>query len=102
MLNTRKDFSFMRGFLFVGLMVVFFSALAMLVASYFFSVHIPMLTMVLSAACVLLFSAFILYDTSSIIHGGETNYVRATVSLYLNIYNIFSSLMVLLGMSSDD
>ncbi len=101
-LNTRKDFSFMRGFLFVGLMVLFFSALAMLVASYFFSVHIPMLTMVLSAACVLLFSAFILYDTSSIIHGGETNYVRATVSLYLNIYNIFSSLMVLLGMSSDD
>lgn len=101
-LNTKKDFSFMRGFLFVGVMVMFFSALAMLVASYFFGVYIPMLTMALSAACVLLFSAFILYDTSNIIHGGETNYVRATVSLYLNIYNIFTSLMVLLGMSSDD
>ena len=101
-LNTKKDFSFMRGFLFIGVMVMFFSALAMLVASYFFGVYIPMLTMALSAACVLLFSAFILYDTSNIIHGGETNYVRATVSLYLNIYNIFTSLMVLLGMSSDD
>jgi len=101
-LNTRKDFSFMRGFLFVGLMVVFFSALAMLVASYFFGVHIPMLSMALSAAFVLLFSAFILYDTSNIIHGGETNYIRATVSLYLNIYNIFTNLMMLLGMSSDD
>lgn len=101
-LNTRKDFSFMRGFLFVGVMVVFFSSLAMLVASYFFGIHIPMLSMAMSAACVLLFSAFILYDTSSIIHGGETNYIRATVSLYLNIYNIFTNLMMLLGMSSDD
>ncbi|NQD38174.1 Bax inhibitor-1/YccA family protein [Permianibacter sp. IMCC34836] len=100
-LNTKKDFSFMRGFLFVGLMVVFFSSLALLAASYF-GVYMPMLSLALSAACVLLFSAFILYDTSNIINGGETNYIRATVALYLDIYNIFTHLLVLLGVASDD
>jgi len=100
-LNSRKDFSFMRGFLFVGLMVVFFSSLAMLAASYF-GWYMPMLSLALSAACVLLFSAFILYDTSNILNGGETNYIRATVSLYLNIYNIFANLLILLGVTSDD
>jgi modulator of FtsH protease len=100
-LNSKKDFSFMRGFLFVGVMVVFFSSLALLAASYF-GVYMPMLSLALSAACVLLFSAFILYDTSNIINGGETNYIRATVALYLDIYNIFSNLLVLLGVASDD
>lgn len=100
-LNSKKDFSFMRGFLFVGLMVVFFSSLALLAASYF-GVYMPMLSLALSAACVLLFSAFILYDTSNIINGGETNYIRATVALYLDIYNIFTNLLVLLGVASDD
>ncbi len=90
-LTTRKDFSFMGGFLFVGLIVMIVASLANL----FFQVAAVQLA--LSAASILLFSGYILYDTSKIIHGGETNYIMATVQLFLDIYIIFMNLLHLLG-----
>lgn len=95
-LTTRKDFSFMGGFLMVGMIVAVVASIALI----FFNV--PAASMALSALIVLLMSGFILFDTSRIIHGGETNYIRATVSLYLDIYNLFTSLLHLLGASNDD
>lgn len=96
-LTTRKDFSFMSGFLFVGLIVLVVAMLANIF------LEISALSLAISAVSILLFSGFILYDTSNIIHGGETNYIRATVSLYLNIYNLFTSLLSLLtALSGDD
>lgn len=100
-LTTKKDFSFMRGFLVTGLIVVVLCALALMVAG-FFGVNIAGVHLALSAAIVFLMSGFILYDTSRIINGGETNYVMATVSLYLNIYNLFVSLLHLIGATSND
>ncbi|MHB1230224.1 MAG: Bax inhibitor-1/YccA family protein [Halothiobacillus sp.] len=94
-LTTRRDFSFMGGFLMVGLIVVL---LAMLGNLFF---HLPALSMALSAAVILLMSGFILFDTSRMVNGGEDNYLMMTVSLYLNIYNIFVSLLNLLGASRD-
>ncbi len=94
-LTTRKDFSFMGGFLFVGLIVALIASIALM----FF--HAPAAQMALSAGIVLLMSGLILFDTSRIIHGGETNYIRATVSLYLDIYNLFTHLLILLGLSDD-
>ena len=87
---TKKDFSFLGKFLFVGLILLVVASLAGL----FFP--IPALQLTLSAVAVLLFSLYILYDVSNIIHGGETNYVMATINLYLDIYNIFVSLLNLL------
>jgi modulator of FtsH protease len=102
-LTTRKDFSFMRGFLFAGIMVLFFGSLAYLVANYFFGFYVSGLSLAFSAAAVLIFSAFILYDTSNIIHGAETNYIRATVGLYLNIYNLFMNLLhLIMAFGGDD
>jgi len=96
-LTTKKDFSFMGGFLVVGLVVVLVAA----IANIFFAV--PAVSLAISAAIVFIMSGFILFDTSRIIHGGETNYIRATVSLYLNIYNLFTSILHLLGaFGSDD
>ncbi|TKB44822.1 Bax inhibitor-1/YccA family protein [Thalassotalea mangrovi] len=96
-LTSKKDFSFMGGFLMVGLIVVIIAA----IANIFFA--IPAVSLALSAAIVMIMSGLILFDTSRIIHGGERNYIRATVSLYLNIYNIFVSLLHLLGaFNSDD
>jgi len=95
-LSTRKDFSFMGGFLLTGLIVVIVAALANL----FF--QIPALSLALSGAIVLIMSGLILFDTSRIIHGGETNYIRATVALYLSIYNLFTSLLHLLGAFGGD
>jgi len=95
-LTTRKDFSFMGGFLFVGVLVAFLAGLG----AIFFS--IPALSLTVSAAFVLLMSGLILYETSNIIHGGETNYVMATVSLFVSIYNLFTSLLHLLGFMNDD
>ena len=94
-LTTRKDFSFMGGFLMVGLVVALVAGIAMM----FFS--IPGGQLALSAGIVVLMSGLILFDTSRIIHGGETNYIRATVSLYLNIYNLFTALLHLLGAADD-
>ena len=85
-LTTKKDFSFMGGFVVVGLVVVLVAA----IANLFFAV--PAVSLAISAAIVFIMSGFILFDTSRIIHGGETNYIRATVSLYLNIYNLFTSM----------
>ena len=90
-LTTRKDFSFMRGFLFTG----FFVAIVAMVLNIF--LNIPILSLVISAAVIMIMSGLILFDTSRIIHGGETNYIRATVSLYLNVYNIFIHLLHLIS-----
>lgn len=95
-LTTKKDFSFMGGFLLVGLIV----AVVAMVANIFFA--IPALSLAISAAIVFIMSGFILYDTSRIINGGETNYIRATVSMYLNIYNLFTSILHLLGAFGGD
>ncbi len=95
-LTTRKDFSFMGGFLMVGILVAFLAGLA----SFFFTM--PGLSLAVSAMFVLLMSGLILYQTSQIIHGGETNYVMATVTLYISIYNLFLSLLHLLGAFSKD
>lgn len=95
-LTTRKNFSFMGGFLMVGVIVAVVASIALI----FFNV--PAAHMALSALIVLLMSGFILFDTSRIIHGGETNYIRATVSLYLDIYNLFTALLHLLGAIGDD
>ncbi len=96
-LTSKKDFSFMGNFLFVGLILAVVAGLA----NIFF--QIPALHLAINAVVVLIMSGFILFDTSRIINGGETNYIRATVSLYLNIFNLFTSLLQLLGfMNSDD
>jgi len=87
---TKKDFSFMGKFLFIGVILLVIASLA----NIFFQV--PALSLTISAIAVLIFSAYILYDISQIIHGGETNYVMATMSLYLDIYNIFVNLLSLL------
>lgn len=100
-LTTRKDFSFMGGFLFVGIMVAIVAMLGMFVASMF-GVQVSGFSLAMSAFIVLLMSGFILYDTSRIIHGGETNYLMATTALYLDIYNLFTSLLHIIGMTSDD
>ncbi|MFY9260156.1 MAG: Bax inhibitor-1/YccA family protein [Gallionella sp.] len=93
---TKKDFSFMGKFLFIGLIVLLVASLA----NMFF--HIPVLSLTISGVAVLLFSAYILYDISQIIHGGETNYIMATLSLYLDIYNIFISLLnILMALSGE-
>jgi modulator of FtsH protease len=95
-LTSKKDFSFMGGFLMVGLIVVVVASLA----NIFF--QIPALSLAVSAAVIMIMSGLILYDTSRIINGGERNYIRATVSLYLNIYNIFVHLLSLLGVFGSD
>jgi modulator of FtsH protease len=95
-MTSQKDFSFMSGFLMVGILVAFLAALG----AYFFSV--PSLALAVSAMFVLLMSGLILYQTSEIIHGGETNYIMATVTLYVAIFNLFTSLLQLLGFMGGD
>ena len=92
-LTTRRDFSFLGGFLFTGFVVVLVAA----VANIF--LQIPILSLVISAVVILIMSGFILFDTGRMINGGETNYILATVSLYLSIFNIFISLLHLLGIA---
>jgi FtsH-binding integral membrane protein len=87
---SKKDFSFMGKFLFIGLILLIVASLA----NIFF--QIPALSLTISAVAVLIFSAFILVDVSRIVNGGETNYVTATLALYLDIYNLFTSLLNLL------
>ena len=94
--SSRKDFSFMGGFLMIGLILVIVASLA----NIFFA--IPALSLAISAVGVLVFSGFILYDTSRMVNGGETNYVMMTVSLYLNILNLFLMLLHLTGALSGD
>jgi len=95
-LTTRRDFSFLGGFIFAGMMVV----LVAIVANLFFSM--PALSLAISAAVILLMSAFILFDTSRIARGEEDNYIMATYSIYLSIFNIFISLLQLLGIMGDE
>lgn len=95
-LTTRKDFSFLGGFLMVGVLVAFLAGLG----AMFFA--IPALSLAVSAMFILLMSGMILFQTSAIINGGETNYIMATVSLYISIYNLFLSLLQLLAAFSGD
>ena len=96
-LTTRKDFSYMGGFLVVGLLV----AVVASIANIFLG--IPALSLTISAAIIFIMSGLILFDTSRIINGGETNYIRATVSLYLSIYNLFVHMLHLLtALGGDD
>jgi modulator of FtsH protease len=95
-LTTRKDFSFIGGFLMVGILVAFLASIASLFLA------MPGLSLAVSAMFILLMSGLILYQTSEIIHGGETNYIMATVTLYIAIYNLFLSLLQLLGVMSDE
>ncbi|MDR9437098.1 MAG: Bax inhibitor-1/YccA family protein [Thiohalophilus sp.] len=90
-LTTRKDFSFLAGFLFVGFFVVLAAALANIF------LEIPALFLAVNAAIVLIMSGFILFQTSSIIHGGETNYIMATAGIFLSLLNMFQALLHLLG-----
>ena len=99
-LISRKDFSFMRGFIAIGIMVMIGSMLLLIGASLF-GYHMPILSLVFSAGIILLMSAIILFQTSAIIHGGERNYLMATTSLYLAIINIFTSLLHLFGAADD-
>jgi modulator of FtsH protease len=95
-LTTGKDMSFMGGFLMIGL----FGLVGVVILGFF--VNLSAFQMAISAGFVLLMSGFILFDTSRIIHGGETNYITATIGLYLNIYIIFQHLLMLFGMGRDD
>jgi modulator of FtsH protease len=95
-LTSRRDFSFMGGFLFAGMIAV----LVAIVANIFF--EMPALSMAISGAIILLMSGMILWDTSRIINGGETNYIMATYGIYLSIFNIFISLLHILGVMSDE
>ncbi len=95
-LTTRKDMSFLSGFITAG----FFVLLGAVVASFFF--QISGLQLAISAGFVLFSSVCILYQTSAIIHGGERNYIMATISLYVSIYNLFVSLLQLVGLAGGD
>ena len=93
-LATRKDFSFMGGFLFAGILVAFLAGIGAAIFA------LPTLSLVVSGMFVILMSGLILYQTSAMIHGGETNYILATVTLYVSIYNLFMSLLHLLALFS--
>ena len=95
-LTTKRDFSFMGGFLFAGLVVVLIAILANIFLA------IPALSLAISTIVVLLMSGLILFDTSRMVNGGIDNYILATVSLYLNIYNLFIHLLSLLGILGGD
>ncbi|NOR51969.1 MAG: BAX inhibitor (BI)-1/YccA family protein [Gammaproteobacteria bacterium] len=90
-LTTRKDFSFMGGFLMTGMMVIIIAALANIF------MQMPLISLVISSVVIMLMSGFILYDTSRMINGSENNYIHMTVSLYLSLFNIFISLLQILG-----
>ena len=92
---SRKDFSFMGGMLMAGILVGFLMGLG----AIFF--QMPMLSLAVSAMFILLMSGLILYQTSAIVHGGETNYINATVTLFVSIFNLFTSLLHILGIMDD-
>jgi modulator of FtsH protease len=94
-LVSRKDFSFMGSFLMIGIVVAFLAGLGAVF------LELPGLALAVSAMFVLLMAGLILYETSNILHGGETNYVMATVTLYVAIYNLFASMLHLLGAFSN-
>ena len=93
-LTSRRNFSYMGGFLLAGILVAFLAGLGAVVFD------LPALSVTVSAAFVLLMAGLILYETSNLVHGGETNYVMATVTLYVSIFNLFVSLLNLLGFAN--
>ncbi|MEJ2455563.1 MAG: Bax inhibitor-1/YccA family protein [Candidatus Thiodiazotropha sp.] len=95
-LSTKRDFSFMGGFIFAGMLVVMFASLAGLF------LNMPALHLAISAVVILLMSGYILFETSQMVHGGQTNYILTTIGLYLAILNIFTSLLHLLGALGGD
>ncbi len=95
-LTSKKDFSFMGGFLFAGILVAFVAGIAAMIFS------MPMLSLAVSAMFVLLMCGLILYQTGQIVNGGETNYILATTTLYVSLYNLFTSLLHLLTAFSGD
>ena len=95
-LTTRKDFSFLGGFVMVGMLVVLGAAILNIF------LDIPAMFLALNAAIIMIMSAFILWETSSLIHGGQTNYIMATAGLFLSILNMFQALMHLLGAFGND
>jgi modulator of FtsH protease len=95
-LTTRKDFSFMGGFLMVGMFVVLIAALLNIF------LQVPLLFLVINAAIIMIMSGFILYETSAVIHGGETNYIMATASIFLSLLNMFQALLHILGIFGND
>jgi modulator of FtsH protease len=95
-LFSRKDFSFMGGFLLAGILVAFLAGLGAVLF------ELPALSLTVSAAFVVLMSGLILYETSNIVRGGETNYIMATVTLFVSIFNLFTSLLHLLGFAGGD
>jgi len=95
-LTTRRDFSFMGGFLFAGMVI----ALVLGLVSYFFAM--PALAMAVSGMVALLSVGLILFETSRIVNGGETNYVLATVGLFVSAFNLFTSLLSLFGIGNSD
>jgi len=95
-LSSKKDFSFMSGFLMVGIIVALLAGIGAAIFS------IPALSLGVSAMFIMLMSGMILYQTSEIIHGGETNYIMATVSLYISLFNLFTSLLHILGVMGGD
>jgi modulator of FtsH protease len=95
-LTTKRNFSFMGGFLFAGMVVALLAGLAAVF------LQLPTLALVVSAMVALLSAGLILFETSRIVHGGETNYVLATVGLYVSIFNLFTSLLGLLGLGGSD
>jgi modulator of FtsH protease len=90
-LTTRKDFSFLGGYLMVGILTAFLAGIGALIFG------IPALSLAVSAVFIMLMSGLILYQTSEMVHGGETNYIMATITLYVAIYNLFTSLLHILG-----
>lgn len=95
-LSSRKDFSFMGGFLTAGILVAFLAGIGAVVF------HLPGLSLAVSAMFMVLMAGVILMETSQLVNGGETNYIMATVSLYVAIFNLFTSLLQLLGFSMGD
>ncbi|WP_372835977.1 Bax inhibitor-1/YccA family protein [Pontibacterium sp.] len=100
-MTSKKDFSFMGGFLSAGAIVALIAMVALFVLPMF-GIEVGAMHMAFSAFIVLLMAGFILYDTSNIVNGHYTNYIMATVSLYLNIYNLFVHMLALAGFSMDD
>ncbi len=99
--KTKRDFSFMRGFLFSGMILLLVASLVMVGASLF-GFYLQPLHLALSSLFALFACGIILYQTGEIVNGGETNYILATTTLYVSIYNLFTSLLHLLGVANDD
>ncbi|HHM05041.1 MAG TPA: Bax inhibitor-1/YccA family protein [Gammaproteobacteria bacterium] len=95
-LTTKKDFSFMGGMLFAGILVAFLASIGLLIAGMF-GVNVSGFALGISALFAFLMCGLILFQTSQIVNGGETNYIMATIGLYVAIYNLFTSLLHLLG-----